>query len=309
MSSFTSLPSPPNSTFIHDCSFDYYGRRLATCSGDRMLRIYTLTEDNEWILPPTSIFQAHEASTWRTSWSPPSYGLLLSTCSDDSTVCIWEEDSTSKKWLKKATLGESRKPVFCVEFGPQHVGLRLATGSADGIVRIYEAIDVLNLEHWPLSQRFDGCVEGELGVTCLGWCGSRFDGLMIVVGGSDGSLKVWKFSEASRSWKVHLDLLGFQERLLDVKWANGVGRGYHLIAAVGGGGVVRVYKFRRERGEEETVNEKDVHVHTLSTKSGSDVWRLGWNETGTVLATSGEGGSVNMWKASFEGEWKCVEEV
>ena len=59
----------------------------------------------------------------------------------------------------------------------------------------------------------------------------------------------------------------------------------------------------------QTVNEKDVHVHTLSTKSGSDVWRLGWNETGTVLATSGEGGSVNMWKASFEGEWKCVEEV
>lgn len=80
-----------------------------------------------------------------------------------------------------------------VEFCPEHVGLRLATGSADGVIRIYEAIDVLNLEHWPLSQRFDACLEGELGVTALSWCRSRFDGLMIVVGGSSGSLKVWKF--------------------------------------------------------------------------------------------------------------------
>lgn len=73
-----------------------------------------------------------------------------------------------------------------------------------------------------------------------------------------------------------MELDGFQERVLDVKWANGVGRGYHLISAVAGGGVVRVYKFKRDKAEEEVgEKEKDVDVRTLETKEGEDVWRLG----------------------------------
>jgi nucleoporin SEH1 len=74
------------------------------------------------------------------------------------------------------------------QFAPKHVGLRVATGSADGVVRIYEAIDVLNLNHWPMSQCFDADVESELGVTCLSWCSGRFEPPMLVVGGSSGRI-------------------------------------------------------------------------------------------------------------------------
>jgi nucleoporin SEH1 len=38
-----------------------------------------------------------------------------------------------------------------VEFAPRHLGLRLAAAGADGVVRVYEAVDVMNLSHWPLQ--------------------------------------------------------------------------------------------------------------------------------------------------------------
>ena len=38
--------------------------------------------------------------------------------------------------------------VTDIQFSPRHLGLKLATCSADGFVRIYEAIDVINLAHW-----------------------------------------------------------------------------------------------------------------------------------------------------------------
>ena len=38
------------------------------------------------------------------------------------------------------------------------------------------------------------------------------------------------------------------------------------------------------------------------------VWRCKWNVTGTVLASSGDGGVVGLWKSDFSGKWKCVSE-
>jgi hypothetical protein len=49
----------------------------------------------------------------------------------------------------RATLKESMRPVKDVEFAPRHLGLKLAAAAADGVVRLYEAVDVMNLSHWP----------------------------------------------------------------------------------------------------------------------------------------------------------------
>eukprot|EP01052_Picozoa_sp_SAG31_P004663 SAG31_NODE_195_length_20708_cov_9.627638_17_plen_106_part_00 len=38
--------------------------------------------------------------------------------------------------------------------------------SEDGIVRIYEAVDVMNLGHWPLSEEF---LVDKAGVSCIAW--------------------------------------------------------------------------------------------------------------------------------------------
>jgi len=260
----------------------------------------------------TATWQAHEGSVWKVDWAHPEFGQILVSCGDDSTAQIWEEQAGStsaNRWVKKASLTDARKPVNAVALAPRHLGLRLATGGADGIVRVYEAVDVLNLESWPLSQRFDADVGSEVGVTSLSWCGARFDPPSLVVGGSSGAVKVWTFSETERRWNVAWDL-GKGERCLDVKWANGVGRSFHRVAAAYGP-AVRVYTFPREKKakkhDEDDSDSDQVDVKELEVDG--DVWRLDWNETGTMLATSGEDGRVGMWKADFEGVWHKVENV
>ena len=170
--------------YVLDISFDVYGRRMATCSGDRFVRVWDLADTGEWKM----IFewQAHRGSVAKLSWGHPEYGSLIATCGSDHEAKIWEErlnsGNTASRWIAKAQLTEARKAVSCIEFAPRHYGLKIATGSADGCVRIYEAVDVMNLSQWPLAATLQCFGEG-LGVTCLSWSTGRFEPPTLVVGG------------------------------------------------------------------------------------------------------------------------------
>lgn len=120
--------------------------------------------------------QAHDASILKVAWAHPEYGQVLASCSFDRSIRIWEEDqsaatvssstsaaaastatgtpgdtsATSRRWLEKARLVDSRGSVQDIAFAPNHLGLKLATVSVDGTLRIYEAMDVINLAHWTL---------------------------------------------------------------------------------------------------------------------------------------------------------------
>ena len=116
---------------------------------------------------------------------------VIATCSFDRTAAIWEEvaggggaaqTSSDKKkagtpgdtavergssgtnnpaggtahnnshnWVKRTSLVDSRTSVTDIKFAPRHLGLMLATCSADGIVRVYEATDIMNLSEWSLQ--------------------------------------------------------------------------------------------------------------------------------------------------------------
>ena len=41
----------------------------------------------------------------------------------------------------------------------------------------------------------------------------------------------------------------------------------------------------------------------------SPVWRVAWNVTGTVLATSGEDGTLSLWRKNFAGKWNNVQNL
>ncbi len=70
-----SLPSS-HVDYIHDIKFDFYGRRLATCSGDQNVCVYTLEEGGKWVLKPGAEWQAHKGVVWRLSWAHPEFGQL-----------------------------------------------------------------------------------------------------------------------------------------------------------------------------------------------------------------------------------------
>jgi nucleoporin SEH1 len=38
----------------------------------------------------------------------------------------------------------------------------------------------------------------------------------------------------------------------------------------------------------------------------SEVWRVDWNVTGTILSSSGDDGVVRLWKSSFLKDWKQI---
>jgi len=49
-------------------------------------------------------------------------------------------------------------------------------------------------------------------------------------------------------------------------------------------------------------------VKTLAklTDHNATVWRVAWNVTGTILASSGDDGVVRLWKSNYAGSWKTV---
>lgn len=335
----------PHKDFIHDIAFDHYGRRIATCSADRTVKIFDLDENGEWTTADVgSGWKAHSSGVTSLSWAHPEFGQLLATSGADGLAMIWEEradsgssgvnatagadqnpvfaaQSSVTRWTERARLTDARKSLSCVKFAPRHLRLQLATASADGVVRIYEAVDVMNLNQWLLKNSIEVEPDNtDLGVRCLDWCTGRFEPPTLVVGDSSGNVNIYRYSEASRNWGLYLRLdshVNPRKGVLDVAWSPDVGRSYHLISSCGRDGLLRVHKLKKtsnsdgsSRSTEERNLSPGLEIESSQTLSTSDeVWRCSWNVTGTVLASSGDGGVVELWKSDFKGIFKCVSKV
>jgi len=179
--------SADHKDLIHDVAFDFYGRRFATCSSDQNVKVWDLSEDNIWKC--TASWKTHSASVWKVTWAHPEFGSVLATCSFDRTVAIWEAltvadgcgERNQSHWVKRASLVDSRTSVTDIKFAPKHLGLLLATCSEDGIIRIYEAPDVMLLSQWSPQHELD-C---KMSLTSIAWNSSRAHPPMIAVGSDD----------------------------------------------------------------------------------------------------------------------------
>lgn len=170
---------------------------------------------------------------------------------------------------------------------------------------MYEAIDILNLSHWPLQEEF---LADKDGVTCLSWNGSRFDVPMIVVGSNNPVSKVWAFNNTYNRWQVLVELIGHTDGVHDVSWAPNMGRSYHLIATASKDHTLRIWKIKPSTsdGDNGGYEAEQVACHD---HHHSQVWRVEWNVTGTMLASSGDDGTIRMWQSDYQGNWVCVSTV
>jgi nucleoporin SEH1 len=296
--------------YIFATALDIYGRRMATVSGDRLVRIWDLQNDGTWI--PTYSWQAHKSAVTAVCWAHAEFGNLIATAGTDQDVKIWEELSSSSstnttsttnvnhntvrvKWNLKASLTDARRGVTCTEFAPRQWGLKLATGSLDGYVRIYEAVDIMNLAQWPIAATLQPFTS-DTGCTSISWCTGRFDPPTLVAGGSH--VVIYRYSDAARAWQSVLQLPALLNDVLDVAWAPNVGRRYHTIA-VANGDTLRIFKLSRETPIT-VLSEKDISV---------SAWRCQWNVTGTVLASSGDAGTVQLYKCNSDGVYEMVSKI
>lgn len=253
----------------------------------------------------------------------------------NNTASAGGEGGGASRWVSKATLSDARRAVTSVEFAPRHLGLRLASGSADGVVRIYEALDTMNLNHWKLEaeldnpdnseggQRIENASSNEnMGVSSLSWCTGRFEPATLVVGLSSGRVSIYRYDDGQRSWieairlPGHATSSGVPRGVLDVAWAPNVGRSFHFIASCGKDNQLKVHKVRRgnrgKAGDGEGGgggSSNSLTYESTEILDQTQAWRCSWNVTGTVLASSGDGGVVKLWKCDFNGKWKCVSAV
>lgn len=214
----------------------------------------------------------------------------------------------SAKWQLKATLLDSKGSVQDVKFAPRHLGLKLATCSTDGIVRIYEAIDVTNLSHWSLMEEFEAQKGTSVcAINAVAWNPSPFEKPMLVVGTDDHSVKIWEYNELQRRWVTIETLQGHKGPIHDVDWAPNVGRSYYLLATASKDCTVRIWQLESKTSDAKSSGEVKAQTASSSVLSvvhswpleahKSEVWRVEWNMTGTVLASSGDDGTVHLWKS------------
>lgn len=291
--------------------------------------------EGKWV---STDFTAHSGIIWRLSWAHPEFGQLLASCSEDKTICVWEEQESltpsatqssgggqKEKWLKKVSLSESKTSIKDVKFAPRHLGLKLASASADGCIRIYEATDVFSLNYWQVHDTIE--VENTIGtsqesagssgrysshgLTCISWNDCPFEPAKLAVGGYSKHAAVWTCDRKTGRWVEEVDLGEHNGVVHDIAWAPAMGRSYHQIATACRNFTVRVYMLlrRQEEGSLELMESTPEVPNPAILTCTSPVWRVAWNATGTVLATSGDDGTLSLWRKDFAGQWKMVQNL
>jgi len=304
---------------IHDVAYDFYGRRMATCSSDQSVKVFDLDENDEWRC--TADWKTHAGSVWKVNWAHPEFGQILATCSFDRTAAIWEEivgesgsnsqNKSQSHWVKRTSLVDSRTNVTDIKFAPKHMGLLLAICSADGGVRIYEAPDIMNLSQWSLQQEMNL----KIPASCLSWnpSFSRLHPPMLAVGSDDtntaSGAKVFLFEyiENSHRWTKAETINTIFEPVHDIAFAPNLGRSYHILGIASKD--VRIIVLRpptKDAYAPCSASQLEVIPAAQFDDHHSTVWRISWNITGTILASSGDDGCLRMWKANYLQNWKCI---
>jgi protein transport protein SEC13 len=119
---------------IHDSQFDYYAKRLATCSSDRTVKIFDIIGEK---LHNSATLTGHEGPVWQVSWAHPRFGVILASCSYDGTVMIHREVSQNS-WSVIYEHRFHESSVNSISWAPHEFGLLLACASSDGRVSILE---------------------------------------------------------------------------------------------------------------------------------------------------------------------------
>ncbi|ETN14800.1 hypothetical protein PPTG_22013 [Phytophthora nicotianae INRA-310] len=280
---------------IHDAQLDYYGKRLATCSSDRTIKVYDVTGDvqnNEQILT------GHEGPVWQVSWAHPKFGVLLAACSYDGKVIIYREQSLNQ-WTQAYVHAFHESSVNSIAWAPHEYGLALACASADGTVSVLS----YSPEGWSVSHFKDSA----LGCNAVSWAPFNSVGSQgpsgpirrVVTASCDKTIKIWSLPEGESEWtKQELSAVpAHSDWVRDVAWAPSTGLPVNLIASCSEDKHVYIWSQTAEDS-----SWKRELLHTFD----APVWRVSWSVTGNVLAVSSGDHKVTLWKETLDKKWMYI---
>ncbi|KAL4510107.1 hypothetical protein ABPG72_010300 [Tetrahymena utriculariae] len=311
---------------IHDAQYDYYGKRLATCSNDGKIHIFDTSgrnDGNKVTITTEKLENPQTSPIWKIAWAHPRFGTLLASCSFDKSVAIHrdmlsqsQQGSWSCVW-KKPFDGS----MNYLQFSPWECGLHLAAASSSGKV-------------WLISQRqkdstyttFDWQAH-DLGVNSLSWqpyqlseetTVDQIDKSLvvfpkIVTGSCDKTLKVWSISieNDKLNCKKIIELKDIhQDWIRDVAWCPAIGNSYDLIASCSEDSKVVLWKLYPNQTED---GYDKVESIILKGNFEGPIWRLSWSLTGNMLAvsaaTQNNDNQVVVYQENDRGEWEIINSI
>ncbi|EZF22197.1 protein transporter SEC13 [Trichophyton rubrum D6] len=314
---------------IHDAGLDYFGRKLATCSSDKTVKIFEIEGESHKLL---ETLKGHEGAVWCVAWAHPKYGTILASSSYDGKVLIWREQSvgsganSSTSWSRVFDFSLHTASVNMVCWAPHELGCLLACASSDGQVSVLEFRD----NSWT-HQIFHA---HGLGVNSISWAPAAAAGSIIsanaaagqsrrfVTCGSDNLIFIWDYKYActlafvltcligsanllppsspeTKTYSASQTLQGHTDWVRDVAWSPSIlSRSY--IASASQDKTVRIWTSDPSNSQEWT-SEK-LEFDTV-------VWRVSWSLSGNILAVSGGDNKVSLWKEDLKGKWEKVKDI
>ena len=59
---------------IHDVAYDFYGKRMATCSSDQKVKVWDQDEAGNWVC--SASWKTHNGSVWKVNFAHPEFGQV-----------------------------------------------------------------------------------------------------------------------------------------------------------------------------------------------------------------------------------------
>ncbi|EGN97378.1 hypothetical protein SERLA73DRAFT_184063 [Serpula lacrymans var. lacrymans S7.3] len=320
---------------IHDAQLDYYGKRLATCSSDRTVKVFDVIDGEAQKSNGGHTLKGHTGPVWQVAWAHPKFGHILASCSYDGKVLIWKEQGQGPAaggWtrIKEHTLHTAS--VNSVSWAPHELGAILACASSDGKLSVLSfkddgqwGADIFNghaigcnAVSWAPATQPGSLIQPQQGSTAPGQPTAPSQSVKrFASAGCDNLVKIWGYREDSQSWIEEETLEGHTDWVRDVAWAPNIGLPRSYIATASQDKTVLIWTKDTPTSPwaKTALDPSSASVSATSPSPAAAgkfpdvVWRVSWSLAGNILAVSCGDGKVTLWKENLRGAWECVSDM
>lgn len=306
-----------SNNIVFDTKVDLFGTRLATVDSKGLLQIYSIEHKKK--TEPILSLQAHQGPCWRLDWSPPSEGTFIATCGLDRKCHIWSENGMGK-WEKVFSFDDGEQSLTAVKFTPAGQSLKLAFSNAKGAIMIlnydgdaWDAARILKKECHTAA------------VNSLSWLSPtiprerQLDGRSAPEVFALSGLEVPKLASASCDMTIRIHAVKqqiieelhcisglFTGSIRDIDCNPLAQRDSFLLAAASQDRQLLILRIKQS---DQLTDSSPV----FSMKFESEVWRVRWNRTGTMLAASyiekDLFNKVRIIRAAENGKWVSTDSI